>query len=118
MRGKVADVPFTTIPFMITQVCRPPGGRSDGGRHRHVDRPFDRIPSLRRSSRGAGARAGWNKFTLPTAVAAADLATYFGDAQIVWKGTSAFSPNTAVARLIAMTPAWPLSCLARATRSG
>jgi hypothetical protein len=37
---------------------------------------------------------------LTAGVAVGDFGAYFGDAQIVWKGTAAFSPNASVAELI------------------
>jgi hypothetical protein len=46
---------------------------------------------------------GWNKLVLTTDVAIADLGAYFGDAQVVWRGTAAFSANATVAGLIAKT---------------
>jgi hypothetical protein len=46
---------------------------------------------------------GWNRLVLTAPVAVADLGSYFGDAQIVWKGAAAFSPNASVAGLIATT---------------
>jgi periplasmic copper chaperone A len=46
-------------------------------------------------------KPGWNKFTVPVAVD--NLPLFFSDAQIVWKGTAAFSPNASVTDLIAGT---------------
>ncbi len=103
LRLKVTDVPFTKIPFVITQVCRPKGGT-----------PADDVtvlwtgPSTNREPSPllvvVPARSpGWNKLVLTTAVAATDFGAYFGDAQVVWKGTSAFSPNPTVAALITTT---------------
>jgi hypothetical protein len=45
---------------------------------------------------------GWNKYVVPVAIT--DLARYFGDARIVWKGTAAYSPSTTTTELIAATP--------------
>jgi hypothetical protein len=103
LRLKVMDVPFTKIPFVITQVCRPKGGT-----------PADDVTVL---WTGPSSNAepspqlvvvpahspGWNKLVLTAAVAAADFGSYFSDAQILWKGTAAFSPNATVAGLIAKT---------------
>jgi hypothetical protein len=91
LRLKVNDVPFTKIPFVITQVCRPKNGIpvTDDvtvvwtGPSTAVE-PSPVLVVVPAHS------PGWNKLTLTTAVAAADLGVYFGDAQIVWKGTSAF----------------------------
>jgi hypothetical protein len=102
LRLKVSDVPFTKIPFTVTQVCRPAGGTA-----------ADDVTVVWTGTSGAepapqltvvpAHTTGWNKLTLTKAVAAADFGAYFGDSQIVWKGTSAFSPNAAVAALITMT---------------
>jgi hypothetical protein len=45
--------------------------------------------------------SGWNKLTVPAAIA--DLGAFFKDAAIVWKGTAAYSSNTATADLIGTT---------------
>jgi periplasmic copper chaperone A len=98
VRLKVTDVPFTRIPFVITQVCRPKGGTE-----------ADDVTVMWAGADAAHlvvvpARAtGWNKITLTAAVAAKDFGVYFSDAQVVWKGTSAFSPNATVATLIGTT---------------
>ena len=104
LRLKVLDVPFTRIPFVITQVCRPQGGTAaddvtvvwTGPSTNPEPSPvLVVVPSH---------APGWNKLVLTTKIAAADLGTYFGDAQILWKGTAAYSPNATVAALIAVTP--------------
>jgi uncharacterized protein YcnI len=46
-------------------------------------------------------KAGWNKVTVPVAIT--DLATWFADVAIVWKGTSAFSVNPATVEQIKAT---------------
>jgi len=46
---------------------------------------------------------GWNKIALTAAVAAKDFGAYFGDAQVVWKGSAAFSANATVSALIGTT---------------
>lgn len=46
---------------------------------------------------------GWNKVTLESAVAKADLATYLGDAVIVWRGSAAFSSNAQTMAMVAAT---------------
>jgi periplasmic copper chaperone A len=101
LRMKVNNVPFTKVPFTITQVCRPAGGPSDGSQDVTVvwTGPDEPEPAPKLTVLPAR-QSGWNKFTLTTAVAAADFGAYFGDAQIVWKGTAAFSANPAIAMLI------------------
>jgi hypothetical protein len=37
---------------------------------------------------------GWNKWTVPVAISSKDLSGFFKDAQIEWRGTSAYSSNT------------------------
>jgi len=103
LRLKVTDVPFTRIPFVITQVCRPRGGTSADdvtvvwtGPSTNAE-PSPQLVVVQAHS------PGWNKLVLTAPVAAADLGAYFGDAQIVWKGTAAFSSNATVAALIGKT---------------
>jgi uncharacterized protein YcnI len=100
LRMKVPNVPFTTIPFVVTQTCRDASGDTTV--------VWDQLS-------GSGNTAprltvlparmpGWNKIMLPVAIAEDDVGTYLGNAQIVWKGAAAYSPNPTVAMLIAMTP--------------
>ena len=101
LRLKVADVPFTSIMFNVTQTCRD----ATGDTVVVWDKPDDTTGNAAPRLNVVPARLpGWNKFTLTTAVAEADVPTYLGDAQIVWRGTSAYSPNAVVAAMIAMTP--------------
>jgi uncharacterized protein YcnI len=102
IRAHLPDAAFSKLQFNVTQVCRdangvettvlwdqPPGSMT-GSPAPIVTIVPPRIP-------------GWNKYTLTAAIAEADVPTYFGDAQIVWKGTAAYSPNALVAAMIAMT---------------
>ena len=101
LRLKVADVPFTEILFPVTQTCRD----ATGDTVVVWDKPDDTTGNAAPRLAVVPARStGWNKFTLSAAVAEADIPLYFGDAQIVWKGTAAYSPNAVVAAMIAMTP--------------
>ncbi len=107
-RAKVANVPFTAIPFVLEQVCRPQGGDAGGADDVTVtwtgpDSGGNPEPSPVVYVAPIHAN-GWNKFTLSTAVSNGDLGLYFADAQIVWRGTEAFSPNMAVNAVIGMTP--------------
>lgn len=106
LKVNVADVPFTAIPFTITQVCRAAGGPADGSEDVTVvwTGPHSNPEPAAELFVVPFHEKGWNKLVLPTAVANGDFGTYFGDALIVWKGTSAFSPNEAVSMLIGMTP--------------
>lgn len=105
LRAKVPDAPYTKLQWNVTQTCRTPGGTEVGPVL--WDQPEG-------STTGSPAPivavapahvAGWNKITIPTGATVAhdDLPTYFGDAQIVWKGTSAYSPNSNTNAQIANT---------------
>jgi uncharacterized protein YcnI len=105
MRLKVPNQPFTNVYFAAHQTCRaadatltvvdwiglPTATPTDAGAEEPA--PVLSILPVR--------RAGWNKFTVATAVS--DLATTFGDALIVWKGTAAYSANPTTADLIKTT---------------
>jgi uncharacterized protein YcnI len=92
IRARVGDVPFTQLQFNVIQTCKLPGGQE-------VVVPWDQPPGSTTGEPAAmltvvPARvAGWNRITMPIAVAEADFGRYFGEAQIVWAGTKAFSPN-------------------------
>ncbi len=103
LRLKINDVPFTKIPWVLTQVCRPQGGTAaDDVTVVWTGPSTNPEPSPNLIVVPAHAM-GWHKITMTTAVAAADMGLFFGDAQIVWKGTSAFSSNAFTTALIAMT---------------
>ncbi|MBL9019387.1 MAG: DUF1775 domain-containing protein [Myxococcales bacterium] len=103
IRARVADVPFTGILFKVFQTCRTSAGvettvawdQPAGSTTGEPGPVLNVVP---------GRITGWNKYTLATAVPAAKFGTYFGDAQIVWKGNSAYSANSAVMPLITGTP--------------
>jgi periplasmic copper chaperone A len=101
LRLRVADVPFSQIRFAVTQTCRNGTGDTvvvwdDTDDTAGMAAPILTVVPAHSS--------GWNKITVPAAIAEGDVPTYFGDAQILWRGTSAYSPNSAVATLIGMTP--------------
>lgn len=102
IKAKVSDVPFTKAPFVITQTCRPQGGTAadDVVVVWAIGNATEPAPELVIVPSHV---TGWHKFTLTTAVTNATMGTFFGDAQIVWKGTSAFSSNSLTAMLITMT---------------
>ena len=94
-RARIGDVPFTQVLFTITQVCRnpadPPGvvttvvwDQPPGSTTGEPAAPLTVLPAR---------VAGWNKLTVPVAIPEADYGIWFADAQIVWAGTRAFSPN-------------------------
>jgi periplasmic copper chaperone A len=106
VRLRVPDQPFTTIFFPARQTCRATDGTMstvdwkmlpsdpvvDGG----TDEPAPALAIL------PPRRPGWNKYVVPQAVP--EVAALFGDAQIVWKGTAAYSANPTTAALIGTTP--------------
>ena len=105
IRARTPDAPFTVAYFKVHQTCR-----SATGEETVVD--WVALPG-ETGEPAAGLfiiprkYAGWNQFTLPAAMpslAAADLPKWFGDAQIVWEGTAAYSPNPATVTLIGSTP--------------
>jgi uncharacterized protein YcnI len=105
IRLKVPDRPFSTYYFKAQQTCRAADGTLstvawsmlptdpavDGG----TDEPAPALVVL------PARRPGWNKYAVAQPVA--DVAAIFGDAQIVWKGTAAYSANPTTAELIAAT---------------
>jgi uncharacterized protein YcnI len=105
VRLKTPNAPFTTLVLPALQTCRAADGTlstvnwsslpgappPDGGE----DEPAPTLPLV------PAHKAGWNKVTVPVAVV--DLGTYFGDAQIVWKGSAAYSPNAATTDQIKAT---------------
>lgn len=116
LRAHTPDAPFSKLQFNVTQTCQD----THGGAPLVV--PWDQPAG---STTGNPApvvklvpthRTGWNKFALTTAIAMADLPTYFGDAQIVWKGNAAYSPSADVAALITGTAG--VTALAAALASG
>jgi len=105
IRLKVPNKPFTTYFFKAQQTCRAMDGTTstvgwtmlptdpivDGG----ADEPAPALVVL------PARRPGWNKFTVAQPLP--DLAAILGDAQIVWKGTAAYSANPTTAELIGST---------------
>lgn len=103
IRARMPAAAFTQLDWKIYQTCRLPDGTEQTVEW--VDPPStpDGNPVAQLALVPARI-SGWNKFTLPRAVAATDYAKYFGDAAIVWRGNQAYSPNGNIAALIAMTP--------------
>jgi uncharacterized protein YcnI len=103
VRLKVPNAPFTTIYFPSQQTCRAAdGGTSSVGWTQlpGADAGINDEPAPALSIVPAH-QPGWNKVTAPVAVT--NLATYFPDAQIVWKGMAAYSANPTTADLIKTT---------------
>jgi uncharacterized protein YcnI len=101
LRVTVADVPFTTIPFTVVQTCRDATGDTVATWDQPDDSTGNAAPRLLVVPPHAG---GWNKYTVPVALTQDQVQQFFANAQIVWRGTAAYTPNAAVAGLIAVTP--------------
>jgi uncharacterized protein YcnI len=100
LRARIPDAAFTRLQFNVTQTCHTPAG--------DVVVAWDQAPGATGNPAPMvnvvpARTAGWNKITLARAVAAADLPLYFGDAQIVWRGSAAYSPNAATMEQIGKT---------------
>ncbi len=101
IRARTPDAPLTKLKFVVTQTCEDAAGapmtltwdqdESAPG----SPAPFLTVVPARAS--------GWNKFTLTRAIIQDELPAYFGDAVIVWKGTTAYSSNAQTATMIATT---------------
>jgi uncharacterized protein YcnI len=103
IRARVADLPFNRIRFRVHQTCRTAAG---------VESTVDWTALPGETGNEAPTlivvpvhQPGWNKFVLGAAatIAAADLPTFFADAQIVWSGSAAYSPSATTAALIGGT---------------
>jgi uncharacterized protein YcnI len=102
IRARVPDAAFTQLQFNVIQTCRSATGVE-------TTAAWDQPPG---STTGNPApmlviapahSAGWNKISVGRTVVAADLPTYLGDAQIVWRGTAAYSSNAATMTQIGAT---------------
>lgn len=109
IRARIPDVAFTQLQFNVTQTCRTPGVLGTEGEPVLWDQPpgsttGNPAPILTVVPARTSA-AGWNRFTIPASapVPADKLGVYFGDALIVWKGSSAYSANPNTAMQIANT---------------
>ena len=99
LRAKLPNTPFTNVAFPTHQTCMGADGGTVVTDWVSLD-PANAEPAP--VVKVVPSRTpGWNKITVTQAVA--DVATYFGDSLIVWKGNSAYSPNQATADLIKNT---------------
>ena len=107
LRGRVPmQAQFTRMYFKVHQTCRATDG-TETVVHWSALPGESGEPAAALTVLGTNKFNGWNQYTLPagmTALVAADLPGWFGDAQIVWKGTEAYSPNPAITGLIGTTP--------------
>jgi periplasmic copper chaperone A len=106
VRLKTPDKPYTSLFFVAHQTCRAMDGALST-----VDwsmKPGDAVPDGGESEPAPtlllapAHKPGWNK--LVVALAVTDLASTFGDAQIVWKDAAAWSPSATTTDLIKATP--------------
>ncbi len=104
IRARLPNAPFTTLYFPTVQTCKLP----DGGTLTSLWTNTSGVPPDAGEPEEAPAtrllparRAGWNKYTVPVAIE--NLLVFFSDAQIVWRGNQAFSPNPAITELISGT---------------
>ena len=104
VRLKMPDQPFTTLYFPAHQTCR----ASDGALTTVEWTDVPTTPSGSATGNPAVAvqvvpprLPGWNQYTVSSAMT--DLGVFFKDAQIVWKGSAAYSANPNTATLITST---------------
>ncbi|HKO50368.1 MAG TPA: YcnI family protein [Polyangiaceae bacterium] len=102
LRLKVPDQPFSTLYFPSHQTCRAKDGTTTVvdwvGMDESDSSGVEPAPALRILP----ARfPGWNKFTMPGPLT--DLAPFFADAQIVWRGNAAYAKSPTTTELIATT---------------
>jgi len=102
IRARVPDAAFTQLQFNVTQTCRDAAGNP-------VTVPWDQGPGTTTGNPAPllvvtpAHTPGWNQITVGRTVAAKDLPLYFADAQIVWRGTAAYSPNAGTMTQIGQT---------------
>ena len=103
LRAKVPDMPFSKLQWNVTQTCE------DSTTHAQIVVPWDQPEG---STTGEPApiqlvvparSAGWNKITVPRALTIEEVAMYFADALIVWRGNAAYSPNPNTLMMIGNT---------------
>lgn len=107
LRARMPDAPFTTVYFPTTQTCRDAqgaettvewastaGGHDHGGTDAGTTPQAEPAPALFVYPKRT---PGWNKYTVEEHVH--DFAV-FSDAQIVWAGNRAYSPNPVTKGLI------------------
>ncbi|MCG5052268.1 MAG: DUF1775 domain-containing protein [Myxococcales bacterium] len=113
LRVRIPDAPFTTLYFPTVQTCKSAAGvvstaswvGTGGGDHQHgVDAGVaPAAPEPAPAVQVLPARMpGWNKYTLTQHVH--DLPVFFSDAQIVWSGSAAWSPNPDIQALVPSEP--------------
>lgn len=107
IRARMPNTPFTTLYFPTRQTCKSATGTltvvdwvattpqySDAGMTAEPAPALLIVPAR---------KPGWNKFTVTVAIPDTALPTFFPDAQIVWRGTEAYSSNAETMTLIGAT---------------
>jgi periplasmic copper chaperone A len=102
LRVGVPDAPFTTLYFPAKQTCKDAEGKEsvvnwDALPDPSAEPSEDGPPPAPALTVLPARKAGWNKFSVKTALT--DL-TIFDDAQIVWAGEAAYSSNPTTVELI------------------
>jgi len=111
LRIKVPKTPFAPVYFPIHQTCQKPDGTGTTVTEWVATAPNESLSGDAGAAPSPAAvlvivpawKPGWNKFTVPVAIAAADLATFFGGVQVVWKGSAAYSANASTVEQIKAT---------------
>jgi uncharacterized protein YcnI len=104
IRAAIPNTPFAKLKFVVEQTCE------DSTTHAQIVSNWDADEG---STTGEPApqlvvvpahSTGWTKITAARALTIEEVATYLGDATIVWKGSAAYSSNANTAAMIASTP--------------
>lgn len=105
IRARMPNTPFTTVFFPTEQRCK----LDDGGVAISLWTDTSGMPVDAGAPEAAPSvvlvpahKNGWHQITVPVAVT--NMAVYFSDAQIVWRGNQAYSPVSSVNALISTTP--------------
>jgi hypothetical protein len=88
---KPPNAPFTKVHFPVHQYCNgivePTEWTGLPGTDAGAESPAAELVVM------PARQPGWNKYTVPVDIKAADMASFFKDALIVWKGTAAYAFN-------------------------
>jgi len=102
LRMKVPDQAFTTVYLPARQTCRSADGTMTTVAWVGIDEaPESEVEPAPALFILPPRFPGWNKYTVSAPVA--DLKPFFGDAQIVWHGSAAYSVNPTTVELIQST---------------
>jgi periplasmic copper chaperone A len=104
IRARVPDAPFTKLKFDVEQTCQDSTTGAQVVVNWNAAEGATGEPAPQLVVVPARSAAGWTEVTVPRALTQDEVPTYLGDAQIVWRGTSAYSSNAATAAMITATP--------------